>query len=135
MSIPTSAPDATSATAAPQRLSRLRDFATTTEGRPALLGCLGAALITTGGLGAGSTKQHDPLLETLHLSWVRYGHGLVLSSILLWIGVTLMLSAWLWLGRRALAGAATEFTMVASAAIWLAPLLLSVPLFSRDTYS
>jgi alpha-1,6-mannosyltransferase len=131
MTIPTAAPTAP----APHRLSRLREFATSTDGRPALLGCLGAALITTGGLGAGSTKQHDPLLETLHLSWVRYGHGLVLSSIVLWIGVTLMLSAWFWLGRRALAGAATEFTMVASAAIWLAPLLLSVPLFSRDTYS
>jgi alpha-1,6-mannosyltransferase len=135
MSIPTSVPAATSATAAPQRLSRLREFATTTEGRPALLGCLGAALITTGGLGAGSTKQHDPLLETLNLSWLRYGHGLVLSSVLLWIGVTLMLSAWLWLGRRVLAGDASEYTMVASAAFWLAPLLLSVPLFSRDTYS
>ena len=135
MSIPTSVPDATSANAAPQRLSRLREFATTTEGRPALLGCLGAALITMGGLGAGSTKQHDPLLESLHLSWLRYGHGLVLSSVLLWIGVTLMLSAWLWLGRRVLAGDASEYTMVASAAFWLAPLLLSVPLFSRDTYS
>ncbi len=135
MSIPTSVPAATSATAAPQRLSRLREFVTTTEGRPALLGCLGAALITTGGLGAGSTKQHDPLLETLHLSWLRYGHGLVLSSVLLWIGVTLMLSAWLWLGRRVLDGDASEYTMVASAAFWLAPLLLSVPLFSRDTYS
>jgi alpha-1,6-mannosyltransferase len=135
MSIPTSVPAATSATAAPQHLSRLREFATTTEGRPALLGCLGAALITMGGLGAGSTKQHDPVLETLQLSWLRYGHGLVLSSVLLWIGVTLMLSAWLWLGRRALAGDASEYTMVASAAFWLAPLLLSVPLFSRDTYS
>ncbi len=135
MSIPTSVPAATSATAAPQRLSRLREFATTTEGRPALLGFLGAALITTGGLGAGSTKQHDPVLEALDLSWLRFGHGLVLSSVLLWIGVTLMLSAWLWLGRRVLAGDASEYTMVASAAFWLAPLLLSVPLFSRDTYS
>jgi alpha-1,6-mannosyltransferase len=135
MSIPTSVPATTSAAAAPQHLSRLREFASTTEGRPALLGCLGAALITMGGLGAGSTKQHDPLLESLHLSWLRYGHGLVLSSVLLWIGVTLMLSAWLWLGRRALAGDASEYTMVASAAFWLTPLLLSVPLFSRDTYS
>ena len=135
MAIPTPAPAAAPTTAAPHRLSRLREFASSSDGRPALLGCLGAALITSGGLGAGSTKQHDPLLESLHLSWVRYGHGLVLSSIALWMGVTLMLSAWLWLGRRALAGAASEFTMVASAAIWLAPLLLSVPLFSRDTYS
>ena len=135
MSIPTSVPATTSANPTPQRLSRLREFATTTEGRPALLGCLGAALITMGGLGAGSTKQHDPLLETLHLSWLRYGHGLVLSSVLLWIGVTLMLSAWLWLGRRVLARDTSEYAMVASAAFWLAPLLLSVPLFSRDTYS
>jgi alpha-1,6-mannosyltransferase len=135
MSIPTSVPDIAPANAAPQHLSRLREFATTSEGRPALLGCLGAALITMGGLGAGSTKQHDPLLESLHLSWLRYGHGLVLSSVVLWIGVALMLSAWLWLGRRVLAGGASEYTMVASAAFWLAPLLLSVPLFSRDTYS
>ena len=133
MSIPATAP--TSATAAPRLISRLREFTATADARPALLGCLGAVLITMGGLGAGSTKQHDPLLETLHLSWLRYGHGLVLSSIALWIGVTLMLSAWLWLGRRALAGAADQFAMVASAAFWLAPLLLSVPLFSRDTYS
>jgi alpha-1,6-mannosyltransferase len=133
MSIPTSA--SVSATTAPQALSRLRAFAAAAEGRPALLGFLGAALITTGGLGSGSTKQHDPLLESLHLSWLRYGHGLVLSSVLLWIGVTLMLSAWLWLGRRALAGDASEYAMVASAAFWLTPLLLSVPLFSRDTYS
>jgi alpha-1,6-mannosyltransferase len=135
MSIPTSVPDTAPANAAPRHVSRLREFATTSEGRPALLGCLGAGLITMGGLGAGSTKQHDPLLESLHLSWLRYGHGLVLSSVVLWIGVALMLSAWLWLGRRVLAGGASEYTMVASAAFWLAPLLLSVPLFSRDTYS
>jgi len=133
VSSPTSAP--ASSPAAPGALSRLTAFAAATEGRPALLGFLGAALITVGGSGCGSTKQHDPLLESLHLSWLRYGHGLVLSSVLLWIGVTLMLSAWLWLGRRALAGAASEYAMVASAAFWLAPLLLSVPLFSRDTYS
>ncbi len=100
-----------------------------------MLGCLGAVLITAGGLGAGSTKQHDPLLESLHLSWMRYGHGLVLSSVLLWVGVTVMLTAWLWLGRRVLAGSASEYTMVATTGFWLAPLLLSVPVFSRDTYS
>jgi alpha-1,6-mannosyltransferase len=135
MSTRASTPTAGSATAQPQHFSRLREFTTTSEGRPALLGCLGAALITTGGLGAGSTKQHDPLLESLHLSWLRYGHGLVLSSVLLWLGVALMLISWLWLGRRALAGNASEYTMVATTGFWLAPLLLSVPVFSRDTYS
>jgi alpha-1,6-mannosyltransferase len=110
-------------------------FASAPESRPAKLGLLGSVLITVGGLGAGSTRQHDPLLESIHLSWLRFGHGLVLSSILLWIGVGLMLIAWIQLGRHALAGRATEFTMKATTGFWLAPLLLSVPVFSRDTYS
>ena len=38
------------------------------------------------------------------MSWLRFGHGLVLSSIVLWAGVGLMLIAWVMLGRRALAG-------------------------------
>ena len=115
--------------------SRLLSFACAPESRPAKLGFLGSLLITAGGLGAGSTRQHDPLLESIHMSWLRFGHGLVLSSILLWTGVGLMLVAWLWLGRRALAGEATEFTMKATTGFWLAPLLVSVPVFSRDTYS
>ncbi|MGH3562287.1 MAG: alpha-(1-_6)-mannopyranosyltransferase A, partial [Mycobacterium sp.] len=116
-------------------LSRLRQFATSRQARPAWLGCLGAVLITIGGLGAGSTRLHDPLLEAMHLSWLRFGHGLVLSSVLLWSGVAMMLAAWLGLGRRVIDAQATEYTMVASTGFWLAPLLLSVPVFSRDTYS
>ena len=117
------------------RFSRLSAFATSPQAQPAKLGFLGAVLITAGGLGAGSTRLHDPLLESLHLSWLRFGHGLVLSSVLLWVGVALMLGAWLWLGRHVIDRTATEYTMVATTGFWLAPLLLSVPLFSRDTYS
>ena len=124
---------------APARLrSHLRDlklFALSPEGRPALLGALGAALIAAGGLGAGSTRVNDPVLESMHLSWLRFGHGLVLSSILLWAGVALMLLAWLWLGRRVVDRSATEYTMVVTTGFWLLPLLLSAPVFSRDTYS
>ncbi|QUR67976.1 alpha-(1-_6)-mannopyranosyltransferase A [Mycobacterium spongiae] len=138
MTNPTKAPTADSATtrsSLSQRLSRLRTFATAQEGGPARLGLVGALLITAGGLGAGSIRQHDPLLESIHMAWLRFGHGLVLSSILLWAGVALLLVAWLTLGRRVLGGAATEFTMRATTAFWLAPLLVSVPVFSRDTYS
>jgi alpha-1,6-mannosyltransferase len=116
-------------------IRRLRDFSTSDSGRPALLGALGAMLISTGGLGAGSIRLHDPVLESAHLSWLRFGHGLVFSSVLLWLGVTLLLAAWLGLGRRVIAGGATEYTMIASTGFWLAPLLVSVPVFSRDTYS
>ena len=116
-------------------LWRLTSFATSPQARPALLGALGAVLITAGGLGAGSTRLHDPLLESLHMSWLRFGHGLVVSSVLLWIGVAVMLIAWLWLGRWVIERTATEYTMVATTGFWLVPLLLSVPVFSRDTYS
>ncbi|MBV9318642.1 MAG: alpha-(1-_6)-mannopyranosyltransferase A [Mycobacterium sp.] len=135
MSAPTPTPAVNSTSIVAQRFSRLREFTAAAEARPALQGFVGAVLITAGGLGAGSTKQHDPLLESMHLSWLRFGHGLVLSSILLWVGVALMLIAWLRLGRRVIAGDATEYTMVVTTGFWLAPLLLSVPVFSRDTYS
>ncbi len=113
----------------------MKVFLTTPQARPAELGFAGSVLITIGGLGAGSTKPHDPVLEAIHMSWLRFGHGLVLSSILLWTGVAVLLFAWLVLGRRLIAGETTEFMMRATTGFWLAPLLLSVPVFSRDTYS
>lgn len=122
-----------------QHFSRVVAFATAPESRPAKVGFAGSVLITVGGLGAGSIRQHDPLLESIHVSWLRYGHGLVLSSISLWAGVVLMLVAWLALGRRVLAGpgsdSASEFTMKVTTGFWLVPLLVSAPIFSRDTYS
>jgi alpha-1,6-mannosyltransferase len=128
---------ATTGTAVPPKgLARLLAFARSDESRPAQLGFAGATLIAFGGLGAGSTRQHDPVLESLRLSWLRFGHGLVVSSLVLWIGVLVMLAAWIWLGRRLFDGRPrSEYTMVATTGFWLCPLLLSVPLFSRDTYS
>ncbi len=120
----------------PTVLTRLVEFARGDESRPAQLGLAGATLIAIGGLGAGSTRQHDPSLEALHLSWLRFGHGLVVSSLVLWTGVLVMLAAWIWLGRRLFDGRRpSEFAMIATTGFWLLPLLLSVPLFSRDTYS
>jgi alpha-1,6-mannosyltransferase len=127
----------TTPTPAPNGMARLAAFASGDDGRPAWLGFLGAVLITLGGLGAGSTRLHDPLLESMHLSWLRFGHGLVVSSVLLWGGVVVMLLAWLWLGSKVISrpGGVSEWAMIATTGFWLAPLLLSVPLFSRDTYS
>lgn len=120
----------------PTGLTRLAAFARNDDGRPALLGFMGAALIAVGGVGAGSTRQRDPLLESAHLSWLRFGHGVVVSSILVWLGVGLILAAWLWLGRRLIDGrGVSEYTLIASTGFWLAPLMASVPLFSRDAYS
>ena len=46
-------------------ISRLHDFITSRDGRPAVLGCLGALLITAGGLGAGSTRLHGAILQVV----------------------------------------------------------------------
>jgi alpha-1,6-mannosyltransferase len=135
MTLPMEAGPVTAKKSVAQRFSEIKTFAAAPQARPAKLGFLGSVLITAGGLGAGSTKPHDPVLEAIHMSWLRFGHGLVLSSILLWTGVALMLFAWLTLGRRVIAGEASEFMMRATTGFWLAPLLLSVPVFSRDTYS
>ncbi len=116
--------------------SRLMTFVRSDESRPARLGFGGAVLLALGGLGAGSTRQHDPVLEWLHLSWLRFGHGLVVSSLLLWTGVALVVAAWIWLGRWLIhRRSVSEYTLIATTAFWLLPLLVSVPLFSRDTYS
>jgi alpha-1,6-mannosyltransferase len=115
---------------------RLMAFARSDESRPAQLGFAGAVLLALGGLGAGSTRQHDPVLESVHMSWLRFGHGLVVSSLLLWAGVLLLIAAWIWLGRWLIGGRpVSEYTMIATTGFWLLPLLVSVPLFSRDTYS
>ncbi|MDA1559136.1 hypothetical protein PDK45_30030, partial [Bacillus cereus] len=98
----------------------------------ATIGFGGAILVAIGGLGAGSTRQHDPLLESAGLSWLRFGHGLVVSSICMWLGVVLMLLAWLGLGRHVIAGKVTKESLLIVIPCWLLPLLASVPVFSRD---
>lgn len=110
-------------------------FLRSPEGHAAALGLIGTVLITFGGFGAGSVRRRDPLLEVMHLSWLRFGHGLVLSSILVWLGVVLMIVAWVRLGRATLAGRTTLSELRWIVPVWTAPLLLSVPMFSRDAYS
>jgi len=120
----------------PTGFARLLAFARSDESRPAQLGFAGAILLALGGLGAGGIRQHDPVLESMHFSWLRFGHGMVVSSLVLWAGVLLLLAAWIWLGRWLIQDRPiSEYTMIVTATFWLAPLMVSVPLFSRDTYS
>ncbi|WP_372477457.1 alpha-(1-_6)-mannopyranosyltransferase A [Nocardia australiensis] len=117
------------------------DFARSAEGHAALWGFLGAIMITFGGFGAGATRIHDPLLEALHLSWMRFGHGYALSTILIWIGVLLMIISWVRLGRTTIGAGdrpGAEVTLNelrAIVGIWTFPLLFAAPMFSRDAYS
>lgn len=114
---------------------RASDFVRTPEGHSALLGVLGGAMITFGGFGAGSVRREDPLLESMHLSWLRFGHGSILSAAIVWIGVLCMIGAWVRLGRSTLRGDITLRGLRYIVPLWTFPLLFSVPVFSRDAYS
>jgi hypothetical protein len=53
------------------------------------------------------------------------------SLILVYVGMAVLCGAWLGLGRRL----ASPRALIAIGAVWLAPLVLAPPLFSRDVYS
>ncbi|MFG1797950.1 alpha-(1-_6)-mannopyranosyltransferase A [Nocardia sp. NPDC049149] len=138
------APRASASTLSQSVLALLRtsaDFLRSPEGHAALLGFYGALMITFGGFGAGSTRRQDPLLEAMHLSWLRFGHGYALSTIVIWIGVLLMITAWVRLGRATIGkgtgldAGVTLNELRAIVGIWITPLLFAVPMFSRDVYS
>ena len=122
------------------------DFFRSPEGHAALLGFWGAVMITVGGLGAGAVRRSDPLLESAHLSWLRFGHGYALATIVVWLGVLAMIIAWVRLGRitigtgtyRGADGSASAVTLNelrVTVGIWILPLLFAVPMFSQDVYS
>lgn len=110
-------------------------FTRTPAGHAAILGFFGSMVVTFGGFGAGATRIDDPVLDTLRLSWLRYGHGNLISTILVWVGIAMLVVGWVRLGREALAERVATRELAAVAWAWVLPLLLAVPMFSRDIYS
>jgi alpha-1,6-mannosyltransferase len=102
---------------------------------PVLLGLLGSVLLATMAAGAGGILVSDPLLSGGPLSWIRYGHGHDLATVALYLGVGMIVWAWVRLGRDVLSGTATVQQVQVASAVWTAPMLLSPPLFTRDVYS
>lgn len=117
---------------APRRLAALRAGVPL---RTLLLGLGGMALLTVGGVGAGGTLVHDPLLADSPLTWVRFGHGKDLATAVLYGGLTLVVWGWVRLGRDVRAGTVGTRGMLLAIGVWTLPLLLAPPLFSRDIYS
>ncbi len=122
-------------TAAPKGERPKHAFLRSPAGHAALLGAWGAVLMTFGSFGSGSVRRVDPLLEDIYLSWLRFGHGQLLSRIILWVGVLLMIAAWVRVGRATLAGHVTVRDLWTVLPAWTAPLLVATPMFSRDAYS
>lgn len=103
--------------------------------RTIAMGTIGSTLLMLGALGAGGILIRDPILGSGPLSWVRYGHGRVLANLVLYAGFGLEVWAWVRLGRYALARRVGSKPIVVAAACWMAPLLISPPLFTRDVFS
>ncbi|MCU1610299.1 MAG: hypothetical protein JWM45_2215, partial [Pseudonocardiales bacterium] len=100
-----------------------------------LLGFVGSVLLATMAVGAGGILVSDPVISGGPLSWIRYGHGHDLATVALYLGVGLMVWAWIRLGREVRGGTATAQQVRLASAVWTAPVLLSPPLFTRDVYS
>jgi alpha-1,6-mannosyltransferase len=104
--------------------------------RYAVPGLVGTTVMAIGALGVGwlplDGLSDVPLVHTL-----RYTDaGAIVSRASVILGGALLLQAWLVVGADVLAGHVRDVRRLWSVlALWIAPLLLAPPLFSRDAYS
>jgi hypothetical protein len=100
-----------------------------------VLGLVGSLAVFTGGIGCAGIPVTDPFLGDGTLSVLRYGYGRDLATVVLYLGLGLMVWAWVRLGRDVLAGRSRGRAVVTCAGAWLVPMLLSPSLFTRDVYA
>ncbi|MBB5959911.1 alpha-1,6-mannosyltransferase [Saccharothrix tamanrassetensis] len=103
--------------------------------RTILLGVAGVMLVALGGTGAGAILKRDPLLADTSLSWIRYGHGHDLATAVLYLGLGMVVWAWIRLGRMVHNGHVGSKAVLTAIVAWTLPLLFAPPLFSKDIYS
>jgi alpha-1,6-mannosyltransferase len=101
----------------------------------AVVGLGGSVLVSLGAFGAGATLRRDPVLPGMLLSAIQTGHGRMLATAVLYLGLALLLLAWVWLGHSARAGRTSAREVVRTAWLWCVPLLCAPPLFSTDLYT
>jgi alpha-1,6-mannosyltransferase len=102
--------------------------------RTITLGTIGSLLILVSALGAGAILAQDPLIGRGPFSWIRYGHGRMLATLVLYGGFALVVWAWVLLGRHVLAGRVGARPVLIASVCWMIPMLFSPPVFSRDAY-
>ena len=103
--------------------------------RVLLQGLAGSLLMVAGGFGGGAILVRDPVLGNSPLSFLRYGHGEQLAGATVYLGLILLVWAWVRLGRDVLAHRVGGRGVLAVAVAWTVPMMVSVPLFTRDPYS
>lgn len=97
------------------------------------LGLAGSAILVLGGVFAGVPPTRDPLLRNSAFEAVR---ALTTPSVMcVFVGVCLMLLAWWRIGRLVRGRGLEPRQLLTIAAWWSAPLMITLPIFSRDVYS
>jgi alpha-1,6-mannosyltransferase len=101
------------------------------------LGLVGTVLLLLASWGRGPFRAPGPLDDVPVLGWVRMTHpGHMLATVLFFAGIVALATAWLRLGRRMTPHDAPPVSWLwRVAALWGAPLLVGLPLASRDVYS
>ncbi len=102
------------------------------------LGLTGALLMGIGALGAGALPVPNPLfgLRLLGLP----SRNATIAIAVTYAGIGMLVLAWLWIGRMlrvhgAVAPAPDRAQLARTAVLWMIPLAVAPPMFSRDVYS
>ena len=102
--------------------------------QPLTLGLIGSVVLTIASYGGGATRNRGGLLELLNMSFLSYGHGRNVMLLLFWVGMFLLVAAWIRAGFLQCV-LKQELNWQKILLAWLAPLVFAGPLASRDVYS
>jgi alpha-1,6-mannosyltransferase len=99
-------------------------------------GTVGALLLAVGSLGAGAAPVFNPVWGLPVFS--LFSRMTTVSLAIAFTGVFMVVLAWLGLGRLSLPGRERMVSlpqMARTLVMWTAPLVFTVPMFSKDVYS
>lgn len=108
-----------------------------TPARSILVGMIGSIMMVIGSMGVGWLAVVSPLRQWPPIIYMRfYSPGVVISVILLAVGGMLLVRSWLRLGQKLHNWEPqSQRSTLAAIAAWGGPMLLAIPLFSRDVYA
>lgn len=105
-----------------------------------LLGLGGSVLISVAAVGAGVLPRPDPLRDAAVASALRGGAGRIACIVLAAVGMSVLVTAWLLLGRAIRQDIHQDIDRLdthwlrVTAALWALPMALAPPILSRDVY-